>query len=810
MKYKLCLLDIDYVIEGGKAVIRIFGRTEGGKSAVLIDRNVEPWFLVLSDKIGNAEKSLENLKGEGFSIQRVEKETREYLGEKVEFLKAFTKLPGEIRTAREKVRTLTGVKGVFEADILFTHRYILDNSLRPMGMLEVEAEEVEKPEKFELDLVLEARGSPKYTEGDIPKLNIMSFDIEASNPRGMPNADKDPIIMMSVASDSEEKVISQKKTDGSQKYVEDVKDEAGILKRFEEIVREQDVDILAAYNSDNFDFPYIRDRAEKLKHELNIGRAGGAVRFKSRGRYSAAESRGRIHADLFHYVTIILRGALGQINSRSLKSVAEKFLPEDSRKKDLDWRKMNEYWEKGGKELRELFDYSMVDATVTKKLADLFMPREYELSRLVRVPLFDAMRTTYGRLVENYLMWNAIERGLVIPNRPEQEEMGERAATGAIEGAYVKEPEKGMHENVAVMDFKSLYPSIIISHNIDASTVNCDCCKEKAEKVEDLGTWMCTKSEGLMPIVLKNILKERTELKKKMKELEKNSKEYQTLDNRQYSLKILANSAYGYLAFRGSRWYTRKGGSTTTALGRMYTHKIIDTAEDFGLRSIYGDTDSLFVVSEEGDIEKKVKKFLKKINSELPGVMELEFEGVYKRGIFVSKKRYAMIDEKGDTLIKGLEFVRRDWSPIAKKTQKEVIESILEDGNSEKAFEIVRDTIRKIKNREISKEDVVVYTQLTRPLDKYKVTAPHIKVAKDMKNRGEEVVTGTSIGYIITEGGGSISERAKQVDEVDVKKIDRKYYVENQIIPAVSRVMEALGYGKEDLLGKKQSTLEGF
>ena len=132
------------------------------------------------------------------------------------------------------------------------------------------------------------------------------------------------------------------------------------------------------------------------------------------------------------------------------------------------------------------------------------------------------------------------------------------------------------------------------------------------------------------------------------------------------------------------------------------------------------------------------------------------------------------------------------------------------DGNSEKAFEIVRDTIRKIKNREITKEDVVVYTQLTRPLDKYKVTAPHIKVAKDMKNRGEEVVTGTSVGYIITEGGGSISERANQVDEVDVKKIDRKYYVENQIIPAVSRVMEALGYGKEDLLGKKQSTLEGF
>ncbi|MDP7260369.1 MAG: 3'-5' exonuclease, partial [archaeon] len=138
MKYKLCLLDIDYVIEGGKAVIRIFGRTEDGKSAVLIDRNIEPWFLVLSDDMEETEKFLENLKGEGFSIQKLEKETREYIGKKTKFLKAFTKLPGEVRSAREKVRTLPGVKGVFEADILFTHRYILDNSLRPMGMLEVE------------------------------------------------------------------------------------------------------------------------------------------------------------------------------------------------------------------------------------------------------------------------------------------------------------------------------------------------------------------------------------------------------------------------------------------------------------------------------------------------------------------------------------------------------------------------------------------------------------------------------------------------------------------------------------------------
>jgi DNA polymerase I len=169
-----------------------------------------------------------------------------------------------------------------------------------------------------------------------------------------------------------------------------------------------------------------------------------------------------------------------------------------------------------------------------------------------------------------------------------------------------------------------------------------------------------------------------------------------------------------------------------------------------------------------------------------------------------------MINDKNELKIKGLEFVRRDWSPIAKETQKKTIETLLKDGDVEKAFKIVRDAVKRINEGDVTIEDLAVYTDLTRPLDKYLVTAPHIAVAKILKKKGEDIRTGSTIGYVISEGGGLISERAKPIEGFNIKTYDKKYYIEHQIIPAVSRVMEALGYGEDELMGKKQEKLSDY
>jgi DNA polymerase elongation subunit (family B) len=807
-EHTFCLLDIDYELVDGKAIIRMFGRTKQGKSILVTDKNFEPYFYVMLDgKFEDVKKKLLEKKTSDYEIVKVEKVKKIYKTKEIELAKVYTKNPTQVREAREGVKRVDGVKNYFEADILFGRRYILDNDLEPMTLVKVKGTPFESPLK--VDMAIDMEGKPEAVEGEIPKMNVASFDIEAYSPKGLPQPEDDPMIMLSVASDGVEKVFSTKE---GPDFVKVVKDEKGILEEFEKFLEKEDIDIITAYNSDNFDMPYLSTRAKILKHKIKLGRDERGINQKSKGRYHSAGVTGREHIDLYHYVNIILRGALGQVNKRTLKSVAGHFLKEEEGKKDMDWREIDKYWKGDKKKLNEFYEYSMTDAIVTKKLSDIFMPREYEIAKLVRVPLFDASRTTYGQLVEAYLMWNAIKRNELIPNRPMDEEKEARAKFEAFEGAFVLEPEKGMHENVALFDFRSLYPTIIISHNIDQSTIDCDCCKGKAKVVAG-GHWFCEKRQGLMPMVLKNILEKRVEIKKELAKQKKGSEEYVRLNNTQYALKILANSAYGYLAYRGSRWYTRDGASSVTALGREYIKKIVDIAEkEFDLKPIYGDTDSIFITTkdESPKIREIGEKFQKRVNGELPGVMELEFEDLFKRGVFVAKKRYAMINDKDELKIKGLEFVRRDWSPIAKETQKKTIETLLKDGDVEKAFTVVRNAVKRITEGDVTIEDLAVYTDLSRPLDKYLVTAPHVAVAKILKRNGEDIKTGSTIGYVISEGGGKVSDRAKPVEGFNIKTYDKKYYIEHQIIPAVSRVMEALGYGEDELMGKKQGKLSEY
>ena len=811
-EYTFCLLDIDYILEDNRPVIRIFGRTDKGKSIVAFDKSFKPYFYVLAKDPEKTAKDLKELKSEDFTIENVSIKKKLLNGKEVKVLMVNTRSPKEVPSARVKVKELSGVLNVYEADILFARRYLFDNGLMPMGMIKARGNEItgsNLKNEYHSDILFEIKERPENVDEPLPNLNVLAFDIEVHNPKGVPQPDKDPIIMLSLNSDKIKKVLSTK---GSKhEYVEKVKSELDIIKRFEQIIKDEDIDILVGYNSDQFDMPYILERAKRLKYEPIFGRTPDTVKFKSKGRFSATQIIGRVHIDLYHYVSYILRGALGSMTKRSLASVARAFLKEGEGKKPLDWKNIWKYWDEGGEHLDVLFDYSVTDSIVTKKLSAIFLPKVFEIAKLVKIPVFDAIRTSYGQLVENYLIWNAHERNEIVPNRPIESEIEARYESGAFEGAYVREPEKGIFENIALLDFRSLYPTIIISHNIDPSTIDCDCCKGKAEVLPEVGHWFCQKRKGLIPSVLEKILAKRISIKKKMKDVPKDSEEYRNLDSEQYALKILANSAYGYLAYRNARWYSKEGAKSVTALGRMYIKKIMSIAESEGLKVIYGDTDSLFVITKTGDIESKTRHFLKKVNSALPGAMELELEGFFKRGIFVSKKRYALIDKEGKIKIKGLEFVRKDWSPLAKETQKKVLEALLKDGSVEKAFEIVRDVIKRLKEGKVTKEELAVYTELTRPLEKYEVTAPHIAVAKYLKKKGEEIKTGTSIGYIIVKNGGKkISERARPVDEVDFKNYDKDYYINHQIIPAVSRVMEALGYKVDDLLGKKQGTLNKY
>ncbi|MEE8167883.1 MAG: DNA-directed DNA polymerase, partial [Candidatus Hydrothermarchaeales archaeon] len=629
-------------------------------------------------------------------------------------------------------------------------------------------------------------------------LSVLAFDIEVYNPKGAPREEKDPIIMISLASNTGlKKLLTWKGTEKKRDYVEVLEDEAAILRRFEEILGQEDFDVILGYNSDNFDFPYLAARLKKLGLSLALGRDGSGIHINKTRNLPDARIFGRAHVDLYPIIRRSIR-----LSSYVLEDVAREVLgiiKEKIPNKEL-WR----HWDAGGESLDRFVEYSLGDAVVTLKLGEEFLPLYFELTRLVKQPLHDVARMTTGQLVEWLLMREASGGGELIPNRGAGGEYAKRVQESYV-GGYVREPKKGLSEDIAVFDFRSLYPSVIVTHNIDPSTL---VIGGEENKVPEFNYSFSRDKKGFIPTIVKNLIERRADVKARMKDEESASKK-RMLDVEQQALKLLANSFYGYMGYPRARWYQKECAESVTAFARMYIQRVMDIAEkDFGLEVVYGDTDSLFVIV-PGDARQKAKEFMRTVNEALPGIIELDYEGFYKRGIFVTKKRYALIDDEGKIVVKGLEFVRRDWAPIARRTQQEVLKALLKDASPEKAAGIVRSVIEDIREHRVSLEDITMYTQLTKAISSYKNIEPHVVAAQKLVKSGAEVTPGMIIGYVITKGAKMISQRAVPVELVALEDYDPEYYIENQILPAILRIIESMGYSKDYLKdGRTQESLK--
>jgi len=302
-----------------------------------------------------------------------------------------------------------------------------------------------------------------------------------------------------------------------------------------------------------------------------------------------------------------------------------------------------------------------------------------------------------------------------------------------------------------------------------------------------------------------------------MKKLKEGTAEYRTLHFKQWGLKILLNSSYGYLGYGRARWYSREAAESVTAWGRHYIHDVISKAEKEGYQVLYGDTDGVFLKLNENQEVSDVKKFVEKINKNLPEGMELEFEGYYPRGIFVAtksgraaKKRYALIRDDGTIEIVGFEFVRRDWSPIAKKIQEKVIGAVLREGKPQKAIDVVKKIVNDLRDMKVPLEDLVIRTQLIRKLSSYEQQAPHVKAAKKLIEAGIKVPAGSDLEFVVMKGKGSISDRSIPFQLIKPKmEYDPEYYIHNQVFAAVMKILAQLGVKEEDLLvDAKQKGLE--
>jgi DNA polymerase I/DNA polymerase-2 len=663
-----------------------------------------------------------------------------------------------------------------------------------MDWLEVSGREAKH--NFNADIALEADEIKQIKVKNYPKFDMLAFDIEMSGKE---------IIMISFAgSGGFNKIVSYGWPGGEN--IEIVENEEALIRRFIDVIRERNPDIITTYNGDRFDFLKLRERADVCKINLPIGRDGSLLEFVKRGRILSAKITGRFHVDSFDFVEHILASSLSS-EILTLDEVAKEIL--GFGKKSLNWQEIESCW-KEKKDMEKVAEYCLWDSVLAMKLCDHILPQICELSRIIGQTGFDINRMTYSQLVESLLMRNACKKNEIILNRPKYDEIQRRKNAEPYAGGYVYPPKPGIHEDIALFDFLSLYPSIIVTHNISPETLD----KGDGEnKTPDGDHFFTTSFKGFVPAIIENLIRKRIEVKRKMKLLDHHTVEYKYLHNRQYALKILANASYGYYAYSGSRWYSRICAKSIASWGRYYIQKVIKMAEDEGFEIIYGDTDSLFLKNMQ---KKNIEEFLESVNASLPETMELDFDGVYESGIFVptkigtpAKKRYALLDKNEKMLIRGFEKVRRDWSEIAKKTQEKVLFSVLKDKDPEKAMKIVKSAIKHIESGQVDMKDLVIYTQITKPLKDYEQVSPHVAAAKKYVEKGRAIRESSLIGYIITKGVGSISDRAEPFEYA--KDYDPDYYINNQIIPAAFRVLQALGYKKEDLFDQEeQKSLEKF
>ncbi|MDE1811084.1 MAG: hypothetical protein KGH66_03520, partial [Candidatus Micrarchaeota archaeon] len=718
MQLEGMLLEVDYLNKGEETLLRMTVKGRDGKAYEIFDRRFKPYFYLNLKAVKPAEEiaAVSAMDGERLvRPSKVESERREIMGAATDLMRIHAYNPSNV----PKLSSALSQYGTcYEYDIPFAKRYSVDNDIMPLAYY--------KMNLYESDgmLLLDSmEGKPDSSEFNA---NVMCFDIEVYNPLVVPRPQMDPVIMISylsvTKSGTSHKVITCKEVGNPDAIV--VKDEKEMFREFMKVVNDLDIDIIVGYNSANFDINYLLERAKAIKIDFNLSRFEGSTKIERHGLVDKVKIGGRVHVDMYLVVRFVaIVGAsenILKLNRYTLKAVYEAIT--GTKQFIVNADNISKLWDGTMDQLKDLAKYSLADAQSLRTVYESFIPIMVELSRVSYNVLSDVSVSTTGQLVEFMLMRYARMFNEIIPNKPDEYEIKKRISE-PIEGAYVKTPEPGIYDKLVMFDFRGLYPSIIISHNIDPSSL----CKNCADYFESpTGARFDKKRKSTIPTILKQLIDQRTEVKKAYKKDPNNL----FLGSRSQALKILSNSFYGYLGYARSRWYSKDCAASVTAYGRQYIKDVMASSEASGMKVIYGDTDSLLMLL--GDkTNDDATRFMKEYNSKLPESMELELEDFYTRGVFVgrraeggeagAKKKYALISDKGRIKIRGFELVRRDWSKVARDTQRMVLETILKEGDAEKAAGIVKDIVTKLKSGQVPLSDVVISTQLRKGLEGYDI-----------------------------------------------------------------------------------------
>jgi len=784
LKVKFWLLDLNYEVRGGVSEVWLWGVSSDGRRIMVVDRGFKPYFYVVFDGL-SVENLMNNIskffprKIAGFEVCE-----RKFFGRIVKALKVFCVNPDVLGEVAVKVKGLPGVVDVYEDDIRFTLRYLIDLGIRPCGWVEVDCEPIEGYGDVRVDSVYLASSRPVHVEdSSIPSLRVLGFWMDCMSSSGSPRAEKDPIILISVVAGGFERqfIVGEDLNDGV------------IIRDFIDFLNSYDPDIIVSYGSNSKFIPYLLERARRNDLSLSIDRVGGEPHTSLYGHISIT---GRINLDLFDFAD-----EFQEVKVKSLENIAE-YLGVMKVGRVIEDFEVQDYWRDPSKRA-VLCEYSMDNARRVMGVFKALIDFAIQLSYLVGLPLDFIGTAAVGFRVEWFLIRNAYKFNELVPKRRE-------VSYQPYAGAIVLQPKPGLHENVAVIDFRSMYPSIMLTYNVSPDTYI-----PPGEPDPPSGVYVAPEVKhrfrrdppGFYRDVLKMLIEARDEVRRMLKSLDSSSPLYRVLDARQKAIKVISNAMYGYAGWIGARWYIKPVAEAVTAWGRSLILNAVKIAGEVGLKVIYGDTDSLFVEYKP----EAVGRLLSRIEGELG--FEARVDKVYRRILFTeAKKKYCGMLEDGRLDFVGLEIVRGDWANVAKIAQEGVLEIIMHGGGVDKALDYVRSFIRRMKNGEIPFKEYIIWKTLTKDLSEYEVRAPHVEAARILRERGYSLFVGDKVGYVIVTGGGKLYERAVPYIFASKDQLDVEYYISNQVLPAVSRILEVFGVRGEQIagLGRVKTLTEFF
>jgi DNA polymerase I len=653
----------------------------------------------------------------------------------------------------------------------------------------------------------------RLLQAPIPNIRRVAVDIEVrpSVQNRMPNADeaRDPIITVGFAgSDGLRKVIMFDDLNTGELVTEvPGANEAVVYATERQLIEEtlriiDEYPIVLTFNGDDFDFKFLRNRARNLGiPEVDIP--------ITLGRRFAFLTNG-VHIDLYQFFRnrSIQGYAFGNAYREfSLDDIAMGILNQGKIK--VDFNNLN---------MRAMAEYCMQDTYITYELThfndNLVMNLMVMLQRISKMILEDLSRFGVSRWILALMEWMHRKEKWLIPNTQDIILHKGGTTTKAMikgkkyQGAIVRDPVPGIHFDVTVVDFASLYPSVIHNWNLSYDTLLCSHEDCKDNLIPGTQHWVCTHRRGMTSDLIGSLKDLRVMwYKPKAKDSSLTEDERQYYHVTQQALKVFLNASYGVFGAESFPLYCPPLAESTAAVGRYAMAEAGRISEEMGLEVLYGDTDSVFLAHPTQEQTDTLVKWA----DEALGI-DLEVEKTYRYAIFSKrKKNYLGVYKDGRMDIKGLTGKKRHIPPILKMAFDELTH-ILSNVQTEDEFPRAKEDIKglvvevhtRLKEREFKIDEVAFQMQLGKPLKAYNTNPQHVKAARMLVEMGYEIDQGDIIRYVVTKNDVKPSIIAEP-KEVDIKKYEE--YLES----IFEQLLDALDMSFDALVGRpQQKSLSAF